>query len=173
MWAYRDDRRVDTGTKRNGSMKPEFERLSRRGGDRLERRLESEALSRREIGAMEMSWIFYSGEPCLFPDGNFSLGPGIRTLSFLANACMIGSWPFVILSTASVIENHAARSTSGTSTVRPDFGGHSAEHVLLLNSTGSKSRSIAQAEISFPLGCLNVPNSKNSPHQGRRGVTLR
>ena len=63
MWAYRDDRRVDTGTKRNGSMKPEFERLSRRGEDRLERRLESEALSRREIGIMEMSWIFYSGEP--------------------------------------------------------------------------------------------------------------
>jgi hypothetical protein len=59
MWAYRDDRRVDTGTKRNGSMKPEFERLSRRGEDRLERRLESEALSRREIGVMEMSWIFY------------------------------------------------------------------------------------------------------------------
>jgi hypothetical protein len=25
MWAYRDDRRVDTGTKRNGAMKPEFE----------------------------------------------------------------------------------------------------------------------------------------------------
>ena len=50
------------------------------------RRLESEALSRREIGVMEMSWIFYSGEPCLSPDGNFSLGPGIRTLSFLANA---------------------------------------------------------------------------------------
>ena len=47
--------------------------------------------------------------------------------------------------------------------MRPDFGGHSTEHVLLLNSTGSKSRSIAQAEISFPLGCLNVPNSKNSP----------
>ena len=35
---------------------------------------------------------------------------------------MIGSWPFVILFTASEIENHAARSTSGTSTVRPDFG---------------------------------------------------
>jgi hypothetical protein len=52
MWAYRDDRRVDTGTKRNGSMKPEFERLSRRGEDRLERRLESEALSRREIGVI-------------------------------------------------------------------------------------------------------------------------
>jgi hypothetical protein len=100
---------------------------------------------------MEMYWIFYSGEPWLFPDGNFSLGPRIR---FLANACMIGSWPFVILFTASEIENHAARSTSGTSTVRPD---------VLLNSTGSKSRSIAQAEISFPLGCLNVPNSKNSP----------
>jgi hypothetical protein len=44
-----------------------------------------------------MSWISYSGEPWLFTDGNFSLGPGIRTLSFLANACMIGSWPFVIL----------------------------------------------------------------------------
>jgi hypothetical protein len=80
--------------------------FTKRGEDRLERRLESEAFSRREIGVMEMSWIFYSGEPWLFPDGNFSLGPRIRTLSFLANACMIGSWPFVILFTASVIENH-------------------------------------------------------------------
>jgi hypothetical protein len=60
--------------------------FTKRGEDRLERRLESEAFSRREIGVMEMSWIFYSGEPWLFPDGNFSLGPRIRTLSFLANA---------------------------------------------------------------------------------------
>ena len=47
--------------------------------------------------------------------------------------------------------------------MQPDFGGHSREDVFVLNLMGSKSPSIAHAEINFPLGCLNVPNSKKFP----------
>ena len=104
-----------------------------------------------------------NGRTLALTNRRVSLGPGICTPSFLASSRTSACFPFVILRTASVIENQAARSTSGTSTMQPDFGGHSREDVFVLNLMGSKSPSIAHAEINFPLGCLNVPNSKKFP----------
>ena len=76
---------------------------------------------------------------------------------------MIGICPFVILRRASFISNQPALSASENSCIRPDLGGHSIENVLLSNLFVSKSPSKAHADIVFPLGCVKVPNSKNSP----------
>src|SRR5580700_11610329 len=45
----------------------------------------------------------------------------------------------------------------------PDFGGHSIRNVLLINSAGSTSASSAQADTSFPLGCLSGASATNVP----------
>ena len=47
--------------------------------------------------------------------------------------------------------------------MRPDFGGHSIENMLLRNAMRSKSFSTAQTEITFLLGCLNAPSSMKGP----------
>src|SRR3982074_1701107 len=76
-----------------------------------------------------------------------------------ARASTIGIWPFVILWRAASTLNHCALSASGNSRMRPDFGGHSIENLLLRNAIRSKSFSTAQTEITFLLGCLNAPSS--------------
>jgi len=76
---------------------------------------------------------------------------------------MIGFCPLFIFMSASSIEYHAARSTSGNSAVRPERGGHSSEKVLLLSDAGSRSPSHAQATTVLPPGCLCAPRSRNSP----------
>ncbi len=64
---------------------------------------------------------------------------------------------------ASAGRNHPARSTSGKSCCRPDFGGHSMEKVLLWSVCGSNSPSIAHAAMVLPPGCLNSPSCMNRP----------
>lgn len=76
---------------------------------------------------------------------------------------IIGRCPLVILRTASCDVNHAARSASGYSWIRPDLGGHSMENRLLLKYARSKLPSTAQAEMIFPHGCLKLPSSIKSP----------
>src|SRR5580704_13744652 len=83
--------------------------------------------------------------------------------SSCASAARIGLCPLFIFVSASSIEYHAARSTSGNSAIRPERGGHSSENVLLFSVAGSKSPSHAQAAMVLLLGCLCAPRSRNAP----------
>ena len=64
---------------------------------------------------------------------------------------------------ASCKVNQSARSTSGNSCCRPDFGGHSIENMLLRISFGEQSPSRAHTITIFPLGCLICCKGRNSP----------
>ena len=64
------------------------------------------------------------------------------------------TWPLRIRFRASPNENQSARSTSGNSCWRPDFGGYSIEKVLLRIAWDEQSPSTAQTRTIFPPGCF-------------------
>ena len=73
------------------------------------------------------------------------------------------TWPLRIRFRASSNENQSARSTSGNSCWRPDFGGHSIENVLLRIALDEECPSTAQALTAFPPGCFIWSRETNSP----------
>ena len=83
--------------------------------------------------------------------------------SFSASRSKNPTCPFRILVAASCSVNQPALSTSGNSRIRPDFGGHSILNKLLSIIAGSRSLSIAQTLMIFPLGCLISPREIKSP----------
>ncbi len=74
-----------------------------------------------------------------------------------------GLRPAMILSCASGIANHSARSASGKCCFVPPRGGHSISKRLLRNAAGSKSPCRAKAVTIFPLGWRWVPSGISSP----------
>lgn len=92
---------------------------------------------------------------CCFVDRRASRWAGSRS----RNPACPGTIRFLALSRL----NQPARSTSGNSCRRPDFGGHSMENVLLRAPSGEQSPSTAHTVIALPVGCVICPSGKNSP----------
>ena len=76
-----------------------------------------------------------------------------------ANRSSSGACAGRIRSRASSRPNHAARSTSGNSRIRPDRGGHSIVKVLDVTASASMSPSSAHAVTTLPLFWRTSPRS--------------
>ena len=76
---------------------------------------------------------------------------------------MSGRWPARIFTAANSSGNHAARSTSGNSCCRPDFGGHSIVNVVLCTADASRSPSTAQAVTTLPPAWRTGVSGRNGP----------
>src|ERR1700677_3238958 len=74
-----------------------------------------------------------------------------------------GDWLFKMRSPASAIENQSPRSTSAISILRPERGGHSTSHRLLISLLGSQLPSKAHAETTLPPTCRTWPSSRKFP----------
>ena len=72
----------------------------------------------------------------------------------LSSSSINASCPALIFVLAVAKSNHSARSISGNSCWRPEWGGHSMVNVLLLMAVGSQSPSKAQAWTILPPFCL-------------------
>ena len=83
-----------------------------------------------------------------------------------SNRSRNGSWPRTILVRAVDTSNHAARSISGNSCIRPDRGGHSRVKTLLTIRSASRSPRSANAVTCLPPDCRTVPRSTSSPGGG-------
>ena len=76
---------------------------------------------------------------------------------------MSGRWPARIFCAATSSGNHAARSISGNSCCRPDFGGHSIVNVVLCTAAASRSPSTAQAVTTLPPAWRTGVSGRNGP----------
>ena len=90
-----------------------------------------------------------------------------RRARYRSSASRIGRWPLRILRAATSGVNHAARSASGNSRIRPDRGGHSMANVLLLRLAGSNSPSTAHASTILAADWRNAPSAIASPSASR------
>jgi len=88
--------------------------------------------SQDEVVAVGVTWLVVSGISAIY---GFS--------SRCASSSRIGRWLASNLAAATSRSNHAARSTSGKDSTRPERGGHSMVKVLLWNFRMSKSASTA------------------------------